>query len=155
MKVKKSWLSLFLSEDEYKEKRILYFLGEAAILGVCVSLLFLIASYTYPLHIIETNMFFSFVVVGQVIYIFLRYIFSGMEYTDTFSSNDYKREMKKIFFQSLTFMFVFFTLYVLVSGLPQKQPEWRGMIGLPILSGFLMFLINFISLKSSYRKNNG
>ncbi|MCY8232587.1 hypothetical protein [Priestia endophytica] len=99
--MKKSWLSIFLPEDEYIEKRILYFLGEAAILGICVSLLFLIASYTYPLHIIETNMFFSFVVVGQVIYIFLRYIFSGMEYTDTFSSNDYKREMKKSFFNLL------------------------------------------------------
>jgi hypothetical protein len=96
------------------------------------------------------NMFFSFVVVGQV-----SYIFSGMEYTDTFSSKDYKREMKKIFFQSLTFTLVFFVLYVLISGFPQEQPEWRDVIGLPIISGFLMFLINFISLKSSYRKNNG
>jgi uncharacterized membrane protein YkvI len=153
--MKNSWLSLFLPEDEYKEKRILYFLGEVAILGLCVSLLFLMASYIYPLRLIEMNMFFSFVIVGQVIYIFLRYIFSGMEYTDTFSSKDYKREMKKIFFQSLTFTLVFFVLYVLISGLPQKQPEWRGVIGLPIISGFLMFLINFISLKSSYRKNNG
>ncbi|MDT3762811.1 hypothetical protein [Priestia filamentosa] len=153
--MKKSWLSIFLPEDEYKEKRILYFLGEAAIIGICVSLLFLIASYIYPLRLINTSLFFSFVVVGQVIYIFLRYIFAGMEYTNTFSSNDYKREMKKIFFQSLTFMFVFFAFYVLISGLPQKQPEWRNMICLPILSSFLMFLMNFISLKSSYRKNNG
>ncbi|YCA45722.1 hypothetical protein M1E11_11260 [Bacillus sp. JZ8] len=104
--MKKSWLSIFLPEDEYKEKRILYFLGEAAIIGICVSLLFLIASYIYPLRLINTSLFFNFVVVGQVIY-----IFSGMEYTDTFSSNDYKREMKKIFFQSLTFMFVFFALF--------------------------------------------
>jgi hypothetical protein len=153
--MKNSWLSLFLPEDEYKEKRILYFLGESAILGLCVSLLFLIVSYIYPLRLIEMNMFVSFVVVGQVIYIFLRYIFSGMEYTDTFSNKDYKREMKKIFFQSLTFTLVFFVLYVLISGLPQEQPQWRDVIGFPILSGFLMFLINFISLKSSYRKNNG
>lgn len=82
----KSWLSFLLPDDEYREKKALYFLSE----GSVILLLFLIGTFFINKYVpnlqldLELALFLAiWLFIG---YVFLRYIISGMEYT-TFLRN--------------------------------------------------------------------
>ena len=149
----KSWISILLPNDEYKEKRILYILAEASI----VLLVFLL--FSFGLHELISHWAFGIdVVTGSGIAIFVgyvtfRYIFSGIEYTDIGTEMEYKKEKGLITFKSVTFVVIFFILYSLFIGLPSTGEQWFEILGLLVCVGIGMFLINYISLKRSYKKN--
>ena len=149
----KSWVSILLPDDEYKEKKILYFLAEASI----VLLVFLLISF--GLHVVNPHWNFGIKVVtgsGIVIfacYVLFRYTFSGIEYTDIGTEKEYTKEKGVITFRAFTFAVTFFVLYTLFLGLPNSGVQWFDSIGLFVTVGIMMFLINYISLKRSFKKN--
>lgn len=52
IKVEKTWIANFLPKDEYREKRLLYFIAEAAIiLGVLLFLYLIIESFITEMDI--------------------------------------------------------------------------------------------------------
>jgi amino acid transporter len=153
VKLKKSWLSIFLPSDEYKEKNILYFLAESSIILVVLCMSFLVINRFSSLNELSGNLLIGVLLGVMVIYTFLRYIFSGVEYTNIFSGKEYKKEIKNIFLQSFKFVFIFLILYLIFFGVPGEQEDWIDIIGLSILIIFFMSLINYISLKRSYKKN--
>ena len=149
----KSWVSILLPNDEYKERKILYFLAEGSI----VLLVFLLLSF--GLHVVNPHWNFGVnVVTGAgiaifVCYIMLRYTFSGIEYTDIGTKKEYTKERGLITFKAVTFVVTFFVVHTLFMGLPNSGERWFEIVGLLVSVGIGMFLINYISLKRSYKKN--
>jgi len=85
-------------------------------------------------------------------YVFLRYIISGMEYTDISTEQAYKRQLKVILTKSCGFVIIFNLLY-LIFILPNSTSEWFESIAISVIGGFILFSLDYISLKKSYKKN--
>lgn len=148
----KSWISFLLPEDEYREKKILYFLSEGAIiLLIYLTAIFIINKYISYFQIdLEFSLFTGiWVFLG---YVFIRYIISGMEYTDISTEQDYNKKLKVTFVKSVGFVVIFVLLYT-VFMLPSSVNEWFDMIGISFIGGLILFSLDYISLKKSYRKN--
>ena len=148
--MRKSWLSIFLPEDEYKEKRILYFLAEAAILLI-VSLIVISIINLYVNISVEVLLLISISIF--LLYVTGRYIFSGIEYTEVATEKAYKKQKKKLVLDTLGFLLAFIGIYFLLEGLPRDRSDWVVTIGLFATLAVVSFIINVISLKRSYRKN--
>lgn len=142
-----------MPDDEYKEKKILYFLAEAAVLVFLIQLILVVLNeYVHAVNID------SFIGVGVglaifVFYVFGRYIFSGIEYTDVVTHKSYAKELKLILFKSLSFPVIFLITYVIIIELPKTTAKWIELLGLLVTVAVVHFLFGFISLKRSYRKN--
>ncbi|WP_059106202.1 hypothetical protein [Shouchella shacheensis] len=93
--------------------------------------------------------------IGLILaYVLLRYAISGMEFTAVATKEEYQKERKKIFKQSLIFVFIFAIVYSIVSR-PLTGEDWVDVAGVTVLSGIFMFLLNDLSLRRSYHKNKG
>ncbi|WP_071459389.1 hypothetical protein [Bacillus massilinigeriensis] len=147
-----SWLSFLLPDDEYREKKTLYFLSEGSIiLLLFLSGVFIINRYIPRLQIdLEFSIFIAiWIFIG---YVFLRYIISGMEYTDISTDGTYKSKLKVIIIKSCGFVMIFNLVYS-VFILPNSISEWFEIIAVSIIGGLILFLLDYISLKKSYKKN--
>ncbi|RPF56537.1 hypothetical protein [Abyssicoccus albus] len=146
----KSWISLFLPRDEYKEKKILYFFGEGSVLLMLYLVFMLLGLFWFQ---IDGQ---TIVLIGIMIFLFyvtLRYIFSGIEYTEVSTKSQYKKELKFISFRSIFALFGYALMYLLLEGIPSTTEAWIDFIGLTICFSVVWGIISFISLKSSYKKN--
>lgn len=146
----KSWVSFLIPNDEYKEKRMLYFLSEGAII-LFISLIVMIICNKYYNLSVE-------IVLLSLIAIFLfyvsgRYIISGIEYTDIATEQSYKNEVRVIFNRTIVFVVIFISLYLIFVNVPTSRNEWFDILGLLSSVSIVMFLSSFISLKRSYKKN--
>ncbi|MBC5635211.1 MULTISPECIES: DUF3278 domain-containing protein [Ornithinibacillus] len=148
----KSWLSFLLPDDEYREKRALYFLFE----GSVILLLFLIGIFIINRYVpyFQIDLEFALFIAIWIFlgYVFLRYITSGMEYTDISTEKAYKKQLKVILTKSCGFVIIFHLLY-LVFMFPNSISEWYEMIAVSIIGGLILFFVDYISLKNSYKKN--
>lgn len=134
----------FFSQDEFKQHQIARFLVEAALLQFIVSFI-MIALYVFtsiePLFL----MFIPFALF--LFYCIIRYILSGIEFADVFTEQEYNKKKKRnlnfaiwiFFFNGLVFFFI------------EKSLLESSIFGL--ISGILMWGMNTISLKKSYKKN--
>lgn len=147
----KSWISFLLPDDEYKERKLLYFFSEGGILLFLTLLVTLISSTFINLDT-QTVLFLH--VALFLIYVLGRYILSGIEFTSVATKQEYQKELKLIVVKSVIFIVMFNLIYPFISGLPAKFIEWLGILGLSTLAGLIMFFINFISLKRSYNRNS-
>ncbi|MER1999022.1 MAG: hypothetical protein ABS882_04540 [Lysinibacillus sp.] len=75
-----SWLKIFLPNDEYKERQMLFFLAEASVLQVIVILVLMFVSKL----LVPLSLSFALIIclASVIFYVGIRYIFSGIEYTD-------------------------------------------------------------------------
>ena len=105
--MEKSWVSHFLPKDEYKEKRILLFIAESVVLifALSIILVFLNVFIELPKYSLEGVLLLYLICISG--YVLIRYVFSGIEYTNVFDINDYKKEFKKIIYNSFKFSVVF------------------------------------------------
>ncbi|RPJ95756.1 DUF3278 domain-containing protein [Rummeliibacillus sp. TYF005] len=145
----KSWLN-FLSSDEYKQRQILIFIAEAAFLQMILSIILLVI---YSLNGGNPIIFIAIPFFIFFIYILIRYIWSGIEYTDIFAEKQYKKKKRNIFIQSLFFLILLFISYMFILGVPKSNSDKFDMIVPILLIGILIYIINRISLKRSYKKN--
>src|SRR5690625_4259107 len=86
-------------------------------------------------------------------YTYVRYILSGIEYTNVSNEREYKEQRKKVVIRSLVIGVVFFFILLLFKGIPTKLEETIELIVLPILFIIFFILFNFFSLKRSMKKN--
>jgi hypothetical protein len=146
----KSWISFLLPNDEYKEKRMLYFLSEGAIILFLSLLTMIICTYFFTINV-ETALLLAIAIF--LFYVSGRYIISGMEYTDIATERSYKKEIKNIFSRTCSFAFIYLLLYLIFVGIPGDRSDWTGMLGLLLSVGFISFITSYISLRRSYHKN--
>lgn len=146
----KSWVSFFLPNDEYKEKKMLYFLSEGAII-LFLSLIVMIVCNKYFNLDVETVLLLNIAIF--LFYVSGRYIVSGIEYTDISTEREYRKELRVIFIRTIGFVVIFMTLYLIFINVPSSLNEWFEISGLLISVSVVWFLSNYISLKRSYKKN--
>lgn len=146
----KSWVSFLIPDDEYKEKRMLYFFSEGAII-LFISLIVMIISNKY--FNLSVEFVLLFLIAIFLFYVSGRYIISGIEYTDIVTEQAYKKEVRVIFNRTIVFVVIFISTYLIFVNVPSSRNEWFEILGL--LSSFciVMFFSSFISLKCSYKKN--
>lgn len=146
----KSWISFLLPDDEYKEKKMLQFFSEGAIL-LFLSLIITLICSRFISMAIDTVLLLH---IGLfLVYVYGRYIVSGIEFTDIATERAYQKELKAIVVKAIGFTAIFFFLYSIIFGLPVGPSEWFEILGFPVVTGLTMFFTNFISLRLSYNRN--
>ncbi|QFK71975.1 DUF3278 domain-containing protein [Pradoshia sp. D12] len=146
----KSWISFLIPDDEYKEKRMLYFFAEG---GILLFLFLVLIMFVNKYASIDLEIILLLAISIFVIYIFGRYIVAGIEYTEVATKIAYMKEMRVIFSKTVTFFVVFTVLYLILVDMPSSIRGWSELIGFTLFGGVVMFLTNYISLKRSYNKN--
>lgn len=141
----KSWITILLPKDEYQRDKMLQFYAEAAMLTFLS--LFVLLLYNYYIGITTRNTLLLLMVIFLA-YILVRYILSGMEYTDVTTEKRYKKKLKEIRMHIATFFILMFIYYFII-GFESLDGGWFFVL----ILGVLIFIIQFISLKRSYKKN--
>ncbi|MCP3738613.1 DUF3278 domain-containing protein [Rossellomorea sp. BNER] len=149
----KSWLSFLLPTDEYKERKVLYFLAEASIILLLFLLILFSTKQILPYWSFGVDLVLGISIAILVFYVAIRYMFSGIEYTEIATEKAFVKERKIIAFKTLTFIAVFFVVYSIFIGAPNSQEQWIDILGLLTCAALIMFLSSYISLKRSYMKN--
>lgn len=133
-----------LAQDEYRQQRTSRFIVEGALFQLILSFI-MIALYLNteikPLILLAIPVFFF------LIYIVLRYIISGIEYSEVFSKDEYMQMKKRNIFRSIGFATVFAVMMILV-----KSSIFES-IAVAFIAGVLWLIMDTISLSKSYRKN--
>ncbi|MCM3706031.1 MULTISPECIES: hypothetical protein [Cytobacillus] len=134
----------FFGQDEFKQQQIARFIVEAALLQFIVSFV-MIALYVFTS--IEPLFLMLIPFALFLFYCIIRYMLSGIEFADVFTEQEYSKMKKRnlkfaiwiFFFNGLAFFFI------------EKSLLESSLFGL--ISGILMWGMNTISLKKSYKKN--
>lgn len=148
----KSWVSFLLPDDEYKKQRMLYFIAEGAILLlIFLGITFGVKQYSSWKPDIEIVL--GIAIVLFVFYVFLRYTFSGIEYTDVSTATQYNQKIKSFIKKSIIFAITFPVAYALIIGIQRIKEEWIDILAIAIIAALFLFLINYVSLKRSYKIN--
>ncbi|MGM7636952.1 DUF3278 domain-containing protein [Bacillus sp. Hm123] len=145
--MEKSWISIFLPDDEYKERKVLFFLAESAV--IMFLLLFGLLISQSVMSNFELDPFIALLIPFAVslYYMLIRYMLSGIEFSDVMTEQAFKRKKRLAILQSIAF-FGFFTIAAFIFGMR----NWDA-VGQATLAAIFLFLMNYISLRRSYRKN--
>ena len=145
----KSWISILLPEDEYKERKMLQFLSE----GGVILFLSLIAALVFGrFYALDAELVLLLHVAIFLFYVLGRYIVSGIEFTDVATDREYKKEMKVILVKSVGFT-AMFILFTPLFNMSSSTSGWIEIIGVAALAGLFLFIINYVSLKRSFNRN--
>ncbi|MCM2606403.1 hypothetical protein NDQ57_17185 [Rossellomorea marisflavi] len=147
-----SWLTIFLPEDEYKQRRLMSFLAEAAVIAFLTTLIGAALIRFTLIPVIGSEKSFLIIAAVLILYPLIRYILSGMEYGDIFTPQQYKKQMKHITFRSITFFILFNLIYTVAT----NYQGWASTLqtaGLALIAMILLFLVDMSSLTTSYKKN--
>ena len=134
----------FFGHDEFKQQQIARFIVEGALLQFIVSFI-MIALYAFtsiePLFLL----FIPFALF--LFYCVIRYMLSGIEFADVFTEQEYKK-MKKRNLMGAAWIFIFNGIAFFFI-----EKSLFGSLIFGLISGILMWSMNTISLKKSYKKN--
>lgn len=136
-------LNLF-GHDEYKQQQIARFIVEGALLQFISSFIMMglyISTSIEPLFLL----FIPFALF--LFYCIIRYMLSGIEFTDVFTEHDYKKMKKRNFVRAGSILLINGFMFYLI-GTPLVDSFFIACI-----SGFLMLTMETISLRNSYKKN--
>lgn len=152
----KTWLSIFLPKDEYKERQMLLFLAEAAVAQVVLVLvLFMISQLFLPL---PSKFILVICLFSIIIYTGIRYIFSGIEYTEISTEKEYKNQIKALRGKSIGFLAMYVVLCVMfeLTGLVsffESSMNTLDFFIVSIIAAVLLFGTQYVSLRKFYLKN--
>ena len=149
----KSWLKVFLPTDEYKERQMLYFLAEAAVLAIVIMIgMIAIDALVTP---ITGKVVLLVMIAFIILYTGARYIFAGIEYTDVDTEELYKHQRKLLVTKSVIFYSIFISTYVIFNffNLFNMKEDLLELVAVGLLASVFLFGTSYISLKKSYEKN--
>jgi len=127
-------------------------MAETTFLTVVFLLLFGLMKYILNLHL-DTDLLVMISPFLMMAYVYFRYIFSGIEFTDVANKGEYKKQRHVVVKHSLLFGVVFLIIQFIVKETPTNYVEGIELIALPIIATLFYFLFDYISLKRSYKKN--
>ena len=152
----KSWLKFFLPVDEYKERQILFFLAEAAVIQVVLVLVLMIINQ----WVISISAMFMLVIClfSIILYVGVRYILSGIEYTEITTEQAYKKQVKVLRVKSFGFVVIYLILAVILGVFEmgtffENREHTIDFFIFLAIAGVFLFLTDYISLRKSYLKN--
>ncbi|SNZ02499.1 hypothetical protein SAMN05421503_0124 [Terribacillus aidingensis] len=147
-----TWIRFLLPDDEYKRRNIMSYFAEAAILQLGVLVIMLILSRT-GLISMDSELVLLLLLFGSAAYIGIRYILSGMEYTDIMTEKAFRKERKRIAVKSITFFLFFVGIYSLFYLFGAVSTSPVAILGVSILGAVILFITDYASLRRSYQKN--
>ncbi|QXE01628.1 hypothetical protein [Terribacillus sp. DMT04] len=150
--MEKTWIRFLLPDDEYKRRNIMSYFAEAAILQLGVLVIMLILART-GLISMEGELVLLLLLFGSAAYIGIRYILSGMEYTDIMTEKAFQKERKRIVVKSITFFLFFVGAYFLINLSETISTSPIDILGLGITTAVILFITDYASLRRSYQKN--
>lgn len=89
----------------------------------------------------------------MIIYVYIRYILSGIEYTDIANKKTYKIQQRILLKRTLIFGLILSVVSFAFFGIPSNWTETMNIIGRIVFAIIFYYIFNFISLKCSYKKN--
>ncbi|RYG71965.1 hypothetical protein EU245_12130 [Lentibacillus lipolyticus] len=146
----RSFLNIFLPEDEYKRLQVLYFMAETTFLTVVILLLVGFFKYILSFEMIDITFLVMYGPFIMMTYVYVRYILSGIEFTEVANTQTYKKRRRSIVKSAITFGILFAIFYFIPFGPRKEGLEAIAFVGLIV---FFYFLFDYISLKRSYKKN--
>ncbi|QAS52099.1 hypothetical protein [Halobacillus litoralis] len=149
----RSWLQKHFPDDKEKERQLLYYIAESTLI-----LLLLLFFYMGLLVIMDRDGIPPMLLIPLIFlfvsgYVWLRYIFAGLEYSEVHKYTDYKRRKKQNIYQTFIFIGIYLFISFLIEWPLSKLMEWIDIIGPASLAGFLFYIISLFSLKKSYKRN--
>ena len=153
IKMEKTWIANLLPQDEYREKRLLYFIAEAVfILGVSLFLYLMVESFIVGMDMPGDRM--ALLCIGFLItYTTLRSTLTGIEYPDVASEKRYQKEKRLKIYSTIHFWIIFLFISILFKGIPSNLEETFDIVGSATFAAIFFFILNYLSLKKSYKKN--
>lgn len=134
----------FFVQDEFKQQQITKFIVEAALVQFVVSFM-MIVFYLFtdiePLFLLGT----PFAVF--IFYSLVRYVLSGIEFANVLTDEDYQQMKKRNRLLAVGVAMLMGLLWFLFN------QSIIDSVCLSLLTGFLLWLLETISLKKSFKKN--
>lgn len=151
--MEKTWIAYFLSDDEYREKRLLYFVAESVfILGILLFLYLIVDSFFVILNV-PGNMMALLCLVFLSTYTLMRSTLTGIEYPEIATKAQYKVEVRSKVYGAIRFGVIFILVYLVFKGMPSNLSEAINIVGPATLATVFFFILTYISLRKSYSKN--
>jgi hypothetical protein len=141
-----SWITKFLSDDEYKQKQVLAFIAEGVVFQF---LTVIIMAILYKQYEIDFLFVLGTPFLVFIFYVFGRYTLSGIEYTNIFTEEEYKAKRKHL----LKGIPIFVLSFIILGLLFNIDTTLTDLIGIGAITGILTALFNLTSLRRSYNKN--
>ncbi|WP_215142819.1 hypothetical protein [Exiguobacterium qingdaonense] len=151
--MKKSWVTLFLPNDEYKERQLLYFIAEAFVLFIGLLGVAGLLNKTFSTFHAESLFILLIIAVTLSLYVWIRYIVSGMEYANVVEKSEYKIELRKLIGSTSKFAVLFAGVAIALKLTGVVDYSWMDLLGMTLLSYGLLLVAQFVSLQRSVRKN--
>lgn len=142
----KSWMSFFLPDDEYREKMMLYFFSESAVILLLSLVGMIVYNHYFDISVVNASLISILIFL---VYITGRYAATGIEYTDVTTDKAYKKALKVIFIRVIGFFVILVSVYLLLEG----SDKWLRLILLTLSASIIWFFVSLFSLKRSYNKN--
>ena len=151
--MEKTWIAKFLPQDEYRQKRLLYFFAEATvILGGVLFVYSFLTSFISAMDVPGLAIaLLSWLFIGT--YITLRTTLTGIEYPDVATEKRFKKKRRAVYFSSSTFLVIFLVSNVIFKGIPTDLEQTLDLVIPTIFAATLFFILNYLALKKSYKKN--
>lgn len=151
--MKESWVTMFLPNDEYKERRMLYFIAEAFVLFIGFLGVVVLLNRFSGIFNTESSYILLSVIAILSLYVWIRYILSGMEYTNVVEKSEYKIELRKLIGSTSKFAVLFAGVAIALKVTGAVIYSWVDLLAMTLLSNGLLLVAQFISLQRSFRKN--
>lgn len=145
----KTWIRFMLPSDEYKQQKIIYMMAEGFLLTLISTVLVLCLNLITAIDLT----FAAIIIIGMaLVYVTVRYSLSGIEYTNVASKKAFQVERKTILKQSLMFAGIFTVLTAIITAVNHTF-AWIDLLALFILTFSFMYMLMYLSLKRSFKKN--
>jgi|SRR5690625_4526593 len=140
------------SNDEYVEQKKNQFKIEA--LYIIIGLLSLNILQGFITGNLSDHVLLSIgIVYFFAVYCLLRKVFTGLEYPDIASEKGYRKKRKQVLISWFTTFIIFVTINIGHKLLFSPEREWIDIIGLSAFFLLFLFLLEYFSVKRSYKKN--
>lgn len=140
------------SNDEYVEQKKTQFKIEA--LYIIIGLLSLNILQGFITRNLSDHVLLSIgIVYFFIVYYLLRKVFTGLEYPDVATEKGYQKKRKEVLMLWLASFVIFVIINIGHKLLFNPEKEWIDIIGISGLFLLFLFLIQYFSVKRSYKKN--
>lgn len=148
----KSFFQSQVSNDEYVDRKKLQFRLEALYIIIAllsINILIGLITGNYSGHVLLSMCIVFFFTA----YTFLRSIFAGVEYPDVASKNTYKTKRREVLMYAVSAGIIFFVLSIGQKLFFNSNKTWTDIIGVGIIFLILYAILNYLSVRKSYKKN--